>query len=127
MAASDVSEVHLQFEVAGRNQAEQVAATIRERLGGLDESGAPAVRVEEPRVGLGEAVVVISAVVTIARHGADLINAVRSIVQATTGLVRDLRDLKNAFVEVGGRRIAVDQLVSEEDMKAAPRKAKPER
>jgi hypothetical protein len=127
MATSDVSEVHLQFEVTGKDQAEQVAATIRERLGGLDESGVPQVRVEEPRVGLGEALVIISAVVTIAGQGADLINAVRSIVQATTGLVRDLRDLKNAFVEVGTKRIPVDQLVSEEDMKAASREAKPER
>jgi hypothetical protein len=112
-----MATIYLQFEAAADAEADRIAENIRENLNNLEEVEEADAETETTRFGIGvvETVVLISGVVTIAKQGSELIGALRTLVQSLTGLVQDAQGLRDAFIEIGRRRVRVSEL-TEADM-----------
>src|SRR5437016_2573321 len=107
-----MAKLNLQFEVADKVRAEEIARQIREQLqatGVVEKTGTV---IQEPR-SLAATLVTIGAIVIVLKHGADMLDATRRVVRSLTGLLKDLRDLEKVFVEIGGNRVPVSEVNDE--------------
>jgi hypothetical protein len=64
----------------------------------------------ELRFGVAEATIAISAAIILVKSGREAIDEVRGLVKSLTELLRDIKGVKDVFVEVMGVRRRLDQL-----------------
>jgi hypothetical protein len=107
-----MATIYLQFEAEAEAEADRIAEDIRQNLNSLEEVDEADTEAETTRFGIGmmETVVLITGVVTIAKQGSELVGALRTLVQSLTGLVQDAQGLRDAFIEIGKRRVRVSEL-----------------
>ena len=108
-----MAEISLQFDVEDAALTEETARRIQERLTAMEDVKDAGAQVAGQERGVVETLAIISATVLIAKSGADLVDALRRLVQSLTGLVGDIRGLRTAFVELRGKRVPVSDLTEE--------------
>lgn len=105
-----MAELLLHFELADREEAATVAQALEKRLGQLPGVAEAEALPEESRLTGLEIVGAISAAVVVVRHGRELVTELNKLLPELRKLVGEIKGLKNAFVEVGAKRVPLDQL-----------------
>ena len=107
-----MAELLLHFEVTDSKEAPATAQALEKRLGQLPGVSEAEALPEESRLTGLEIVGAISAAVVIVRHGRELVTELNKLLPELKKLVGEVKGLKNAFVEVGPKRVALDQLTA---------------
>lgn len=103
-----MTTIHLQFEVAPGGQPQQAAADLQQKLSALPEvSSAKTEALGDVRFSVAEAMAIVTAVITIARHGKEAVENIRALLKALRSLVGELKDLRGCFLELGTKKVAV--------------------
>ena len=112
-----MAELLLHFELAAGQPAATTAQEHEQRLAKLPGvSEAEALPQESRLTGLTglEIVGAISAAVVVIRHGRELVTELNQLLPEIRKLIREVKGLKNAFVEVGSKRVPVAQITAEQ-------------
>jgi hypothetical protein len=111
-------EINMIFELGDQKAVNQVAHSLQDRIGKMEmvkEVEATPETSEQFRVLTGmEIAGAIGVTVLIVRSGRELLEEVRRFVQEVKALMAEIHDLKNVYVELGTRRIPIDNLGPEE-------------
>lgn len=108
-----MAELMLQFELDQAEDADRLANQLQTRLAALnDVEEAEAEPVESRFIGggVGEAVAVIAAGVMLVREGRDLVAGVRAFLQEIKGLLQDMNEVREVYLEIRGRKIALGDI-----------------
>ena len=125
MTDTPAIEVNLYIDVEKDNDLEQTAQLIKERLGQLEMVKEVEAVPEEARFFTGlEVVGAIGVTVLVVRGSRELIEELRKLIPQLKGLMSEIKGLKNAFVEVGDKRIPVSE-VNEETLQQLEATTKP--
>jgi uncharacterized protein (DUF342 family) len=112
-----MAKIFMHFEVAeevGKEQTEQLAKRIEERLGQMEAVEEVSAEPEGPQRLTGlEVVAAIGVVVMIARSSRELLEELHKWIPTVKNLVQDFKELKDVFFEVGKERVSVKQLTEE--------------
>lgn len=119
-----MAKFRFQFEVAKDADNEQTLQLIEERLSSVDGVEKVKAQLEAPRLTGLEIIGIISTTVLIVDRSDELIEHLRKLVQSLKGLVQDIKGLKDAFVEVEGKRIPIAE-VKEETLQHLEAETKP--
>ena len=114
MTDTPAIEVNLYIDVEKDNDLEQTAQLIEERLGQLETVKEVEAVPEKARFTGLEVVAAIGVTVLVVRGSRELIEELRKFIPQLKGLISDVKGLKNAFIEVGNKRIPLTQ-VDEDD------------
>ena len=107
-----MAELLLHFELADGTEAAPTAQALEQglaRLPGVSEAEALP---DETRLTGLEIVGAISAAVVILRKGRELVTELNALLPELRKMVKGVKGLKNAFVEVGSKRVPIDQLTA---------------
>jgi hypothetical protein len=120
-----MAQISLQFDVSKEALTEGTARQIRERLKAVEGVTDADAVIDGPEkaFGVAEVLLVISATVVIVKSGTELVEALRKLTGSLAGLIRDVKGLKAAFVEVRGKRVVVGELTEEKIQELASAKA----
>ena len=88
----------------------QAADAIQAALSRQPGVAAAEAQPSELRFGVAEATLAVSAAVVMVKSGREAIEEARCLVKSLTDLLRDIKGVKDVFVEVMGRRKRPDQL-----------------
>jgi hypothetical protein len=108
-----MSEINMVFELADQKEANQLAHLLQERIGRMEmveEVEAVPETAEHARLTGLEIAAAIGVTVLIVRSSRELIEEVRKLVKEVKALMAETQGLKNAFVEVGAKRVPIDDL-----------------
>ena len=108
-----MTELMLQFELTDPDAAPTLANQLQTRLTALDDvEEAEAEPVESRFIGggVGEAVAVIAAGVMLVKEGRDLVASVRAFLQEIKGLMQDMNEVKEVYLEIRGKKIALSDI-----------------
>ena len=124
MTDTPAIEVNLYIDVEKDNDLEQTAQLIEERLGQLEMVKEVEAVPEQARFTGLEVVAAIGVTVLVVRGSRELIEELRKLIPQLKGLMSEIKGLKNAFVEVGDKRIPVSE-VNEETLQQLEATTKP--
>ena len=124
MTDTPAIEVNLYIDVEKDNDLEQTAQLIEERLGQLEMVKEVEAVPEKARFTGLEVVAAIGVTVLVVRGSRELIEELRKLIPQLKGLMSEIKGLKNAFVEVGDKRIPVSE-VNEETLQQMEATTKP--
>ncbi len=124
MTDTPAIEVNLYIDVEKDNDLEQTAQLIEERLGQLEMVKEVEAVPEKARFTGLEVVAAIGVTVLVVRGSRELIEELRKLIPQLKGLMSEIKGLKNAFVEVGDKRIPVSE-VNEETLQQLEATTKP--
>ena len=124
MTDTPAIEVNLYIDVEKDNDLEQTAQLIEERLGQLEMVKEVEAVPEKARFTGLEVVAAIGVTVLVVRGSRELIEELRKLIPQLKGLMSEIKGLKNAFVEVGDKRIPVSE-VNEETLQQLEAATKP--
>jgi hypothetical protein len=109
-----MNELNLRFEFDRGADLDEIAPGLQSRLSQMDMvEEVEAVPVKSRLAGM-ELVAAIGVTVLIVRGSRELAGEIRQLVKELKGLVVDLKDLKNVYVDVGERRLSLDELDEEQ-------------
>jgi hypothetical protein len=104
------------FEFAHDEALDQIAHTLEDRLSHLEMveevEATPETSKQWRMTGL-EIAAAIGVTVLIVRSSRELVGEVRKLVTEIKGLMVDLHDLKKVYVDLGAKRIPIDELSAE--------------
>lgn len=107
-------EINLVFELKDKKSAPEIATSLQDRIAEMemvDDVEAVVESSDKMRVITGlEIVAAIGVTVTVIKSGRELLEEVREFIKAVKGLMVDVKDLKNAYVDIGSRRVPLDKL-----------------
>jgi hypothetical protein len=112
------AEINLLFEFGERTDLEKAATQIEDRLGALEAVDDVEAMPTDMRITGAEIAAAIAVTAVVARSGRDAVADVRKLVAEIKGLLADLRDLKNVFLDIGKKRVPFDKL-DEKELAAA--------
>jgi hypothetical protein len=112
--SEEYAEINLYFEFHANAGLEEAAREIEDRLGKLEAVDEVEAMPTNPRITGAEIVAAIAVTAMVVRGGRDAVAEIRKLVTEVKGLIGDLRDLKNAYVDVGRKRIPIDKLDAHE-------------
>ncbi len=124
MTDTPAIEVNLYIDFEKDNDLEQTAQLIEERLGQLEMVKEVEAVPEKARFTGLEVVAAIGVTVLVVRGSRELIEELRKLIPQLKGLMSEIKGLKNAFVEVGDKRIPVSE-VNEETLQQLEATTKP--
>jgi hypothetical protein len=104
------AEINLHFEFADGADLDEAAEQIEARLGGLEGVADVEAMPTDMRLTGAEVVAAIAVTAMVVRSGRDVIAEIRKLVVEAKGLLGDLRDLKNVYVDIGKKRVPIDKL-----------------
>jgi len=111
MAVSEKhAEINLRFEFADRTRLEEAAQQIEGRLRRLEAVNDVEAMPTDMRLTGAEIVAVVAVTAMVVRSGRDVVAEIRKLVTEVKGLLGDLRDLKNVYVDIGKKRVPIDKL-----------------
>ena len=111
-------EINLLFEFKDRKNLDDAARQIEARLGALDAVDDVEAMPTDMRITGAEVAAAIAVTAVVVRSGRDAVAEVRKLVTELKGLLADLRDLKNVYLDIGKKRVPVDKL-DEKELAAA--------
>jgi hypothetical protein len=111
-------EINLLFEFGERTDLEEAAKQIEDRLGALDAVDDVEAMPTDMRITGAEMAAAIAVTAVVLRSGRDAVAEVRKLVVEIKGLLADLRDLKNVYLDIGKKRVPLDKL-DEKELAAA--------
>ncbi len=97
------------FEVEEGFDAKALATTVAERLNtveGVDHSEAG---VEDERIGIAEALAVISAVVMLTRAARGGVDELKKFVASLREMIEEVNGLKGAVLDLAGKKVSLDE------------------
>lgn len=109
-----MTECVIQFELDQDEDAKAIAERLQARLSaqpGVEEAD---VQAQETRFGVAEAVSVIAAGVVLVGQGKSLVVGMKEFVSALKDLLVEIDGLKNAYIELRGKRVAVADLTEQQ-------------
>ena len=110
-------EINMVFELNDENATNQVAQTLQDRLARMEMvqevEATPESAAQVRMTGL-EVAAAIGVTVLIVRSSRELLEELRKFVKEVKALMAESRELKNAYVEMGTKRIALADLGPEE-------------
>jgi hypothetical protein len=112
-----MTDINLLFEFTHDEALTQVAQTLQDRLSQMEmveEVEAVPEGSEQMRLSGLEIAAAIGVTVLVVRSSRELVAEVRKFVTEVKGLMADLCDLKNVYVDLGAQRIPIDQLDAEQ-------------
>lgn len=86
--------------------ADTLQATLLQRPGVLAAQARPS----ELRLGVAEIALAVSAAVVLAKSGREAIDELRALVRSFKELVKEIKGVKDVFVEVSGARKRLDEV-----------------
>ena len=110
-----MAELLLHFDVTTGADTTAAARTLQERLGALPMVEEAEALPQESRVTGLEIAGAISAAVIIVRHGRELVTELRKLIPEVKKLVQEIKGLKAPSVEIGARRVRLDE-ITESDL-----------
>jgi hypothetical protein len=116
-----MAEINLLFELDDQSVNEPAAQSLQEQIGKLDMVDEVEAVVETPQqvralTGL-EIVAAIGVTVTVLRSGRELLEEVPKVLKAVKAIIKGMKDVKKVYLDVGKRRIPIDD-VKPEDLEA---------
>lgn len=110
-------EINMVFELRDGKATNQVAQSLQDRLARMEmvqEVEATPESPDQVRMTGMEIAAAIGVTVLVVRSGRELLEELRKLVQEVKALMAESRELKNAYVELGTKRIALADLGPEE-------------
>lgn len=104
------AEINLLFEFVDRTRLEEAAQKIEARLRGLEAVDDVEAMPTDMRLTGAEVVAAVAVTAMVVRSGRDVVAEIRKLVTEVKGLLGDLRDLKNVYVDIGKNRVPIDKL-----------------
>jgi hypothetical protein len=105
------AEINLFFEFADGTGLKQAAPKIEDRLRRVEAvKEVEAIPATDMRFTGAEVAAAIAVTAMVARSGRDVVAEIRKLVVEVKGLLGDLHDLKNVYVELGKKRVPIEKL-----------------
>lgn len=111
-----MADIALHFEVEENVDPETITATLNDRLAQVQNVETTKVRPEQSRLGPLEIIAILTLATQLIRAGSSTIEELRKLLDEVRKLIVSVKGVRNAFVDVGLRRVPVSQL-TEEDLK----------
>jgi hypothetical protein len=108
-----MTEINMFFEYAHNDNLDQAAHLLQDRLSQMEMVKEVEAAPEKMRATGLEITAAIGVTVLVVRGGRELLEEIRKLVDAIKGLMVDLHDLKNVYVDLGAHRIPIDRLDQE--------------
>src|SRR5437870_11408607 len=109
-----MAEIDLVFELKGNKSITDVARSVQDRIAKMDIVKEVEAVVETPdqmrALGGTEIIAAIGVTVLMVRSGREVVEEVRKFVQDLKGLMGDINDLKNIYIDIRKRRIPLHKL-----------------
>jgi hypothetical protein len=105
--------IYFDFEFSNDADPNTAAALLQKRLSDLEDVERVKAEPSVGRIGIGEVVVVISAIVGLVSTSRQLVEETREFIKAVKELRAEIAGLNNVSVEVGTERIPIDDLTDE--------------
>lgn len=99
-----------QFELEEGADAGGIAESMHNDLCSLESVNQVEFQRDESRIGVGEMVEILAAGVILVRGTTELVVSVRTLVEEVERLILKFPDIRAAFLEVCGRRVALQDL-----------------
>lgn len=115
-----MAELTLHFDVDGNADAAAVARALQDRLGKLPMVSEAEALPDETRLTGLEIVAAISAAVIVVKKGRELVGELRQLIPEIHKLVQEIKGLKGPSVEIGARRVRLENL-TEDDLQELAR------
>src|SRR5688572_20744607 len=116
-----MSQLNLQFEAEPGADSAALSSAVESRLRKMPSVTEVEVIPSKQRLiggGVGEVVAVLAAGVLIAKGSRELLVEVRALIPQIKGLLADIKGLRGAYVEVEGKRVAIDKVTDDQLVKA---------
>jgi hypothetical protein len=105
-----MAELLMHFELADGQEASATAQTLQKKLGELPGVSEAEALPDKTRLTGVEVIAAISAAVVVLHHGRDLVAELNKLLPELKKLVRNMKGLKKAYLEVGTKRVALDEV-----------------
>lgn len=106
-----MTTINLQFEIKPGGKPARAAAELQKKLAALPQvASAKTESLGDVRFSLAEAVTVVTAVITVVKHGHEAVTLIRSLVKNVREFLGEVKDLKGCFIEIGAKKVAVADL-----------------
>ena len=105
-----MAELLMHFELAAGQEASATAQTLQKKLGELPGVSEAEALPDKTRLTGVEVIAAISAAVVVLHHGRDLVAELNKLLPELKKLVRNMKGLKKAYLEVGTKRVALDEV-----------------
>jgi len=104
-----MTEINMFFEYSHDDNLDQAAHLLQDRLSQMEMVNEVEAAPENMRINGLEIAAAIGVTVLVARGSRELFEAVRKFVIDIKGLMLDLHDLKNVYVDLGAQRIPINK------------------
>jgi hypothetical protein len=109
-----MDKINFVFEVRGETNLDQAAHALQEQLGRLEMIESAEAFPEGPSRFTGmEAVAAIGVAVALMKGSRDLISETRKAIKEIKLLVKEYRELKQVWLEIGPERVPLDEVTEE--------------
>jgi hypothetical protein len=98
----------IHFEVEPGFDADALVLRVAEELGRIDGVQAAEADVEDERIGIAEAGLVIAGIVMLTKSARQGVDELRQLVASLRELVKEVDGLRGAALDLGGRKWALD-------------------
>ncbi len=99
-----MSEIFFQFETEIGADNEHIQNEIKKRLSLLNGVTEADAEVSSQKIGLQEVVTIITAAVLVLKEGRSMVAQVRGFIPEIINLIKDIKGIKDAFIEIGSER-----------------------
>lgn len=97
------------FEVEEGFDPEALAATVGERLAKAEAVEQSQARAKDERIGVAEAVAVVSAVVLLTKAAKEGVEELKNFVASLRAMVEEVNGLKGAVLDLAGKKVSLDE------------------
>lgn len=108
-----MTDVTLEFELADNARGEALAEELRVRLAAMENVAEVETQADRSR-GVAETIAIVAAGVVLIDHGTSAVSSLTRFVRALKELMLELGDLKQAYMEIRGRKVNIAELTDEE-------------
>lgn len=103
--------IRMQFKVSKDIEFEKTAELIQQNLDQLDIIKKVKATPETSRiVGVDDVLAGIAVTVLLIKGSRETVEELRKLIQATKGLITDIKELQNVFIEIGKATIPIEEL-----------------
>ena len=97
------------FEVEEGFDAEVLAATVAERLNTVEGVEQSEAEVEDERIGVAEAVAIISGVVMLTKAAKGGVEELKKFIASLREMIEEVNGLKGAVLDLAGKKVSLDR------------------
>lgn len=97
------------FEVEEGFDAEALAATVGARLNKVEGVEQSEAEVEDERIGVAEAVAVISVIVLLTKAAREGVEELKQFVGSLRKMIEEVNGLKGAVLDLAGKKVSLDE------------------